>query len=168
MKGRKAKLPKVLFDYDFASIAKREPHARTRQRFFILSHLKAGVIITEISKLFRVSRSTIYDWLKRLEAEGLKGLREKKGRGAHLKLPLEQHEAFKQSVLELQHNRNGGRIRGEDVLHLMQEKFGVNCSIDTAYRTLARVNLVWISGRSMHPKANSESQEDFKKTSKIL
>ncbi|NGX52860.1 MAG: hypothetical protein KR126chlam5_01166 [Candidatus Anoxychlamydiales bacterium] len=91
-----------------------------------------------------------------------------KGRGPHFKLAIDQHEVFKQTVLELQHNRNGGRIRGEDILQLMQEKFGVDCSIDTVYRTLARVNLVWITGRSIHPKVNLEAQETFKKTSKKL
>ncbi|NGX34947.1 MAG: hypothetical protein K1060chlam1_01309 [Candidatus Anoxychlamydiales bacterium] len=48
----------------------------------------------------------------------------------------------------------------------MQEKFGVDCSIDTVYRTLARVNLAWITGRSIHPKVNLEAQETLKKTSK--
>ena len=166
MKGRKATLPKELFDYDFASMAKKEPHARTRQRFIILSHLKEGVTITEISKFFRVTRTAIHRWLRRLESEGIEGLREKKGRGSHLKLSSNQHVAFKKSVLELQHNRNGGRIRGEDVLRLMKEKFGVSCSLDTAYRMLARVELVWITGRSIHPKTDLESQEAFKKTLK--
>ena len=48
----------------------------------------------------------------------------------------------------------------------MKEKFDVDCSIDTVYRTLARVSLVWITGRSTHPKANIEAQQAFKKTSK--
>jgi transposase len=166
MKGPKPKLPKELFSNDFISIAKKEPHARTRQRFLILSHLKEGKSITEVSNNFRVSRNTIHRWLRQLSFKGINELREKEGRGPHFKLPIDQHEIFKQTVLELQHNRKGGRIRGEDVLKLMKEKFGVNCSIDTVYRTLSRVNLVWITGRSMHPKANLEDQEAFKKTSK--
>jgi len=92
----------------------------------------------------------------------------KKGRGAKQKLSLSQHEAFKKAVLELQHNREGGRIRGEDVLKLMEEKFNVKCSIDTVSRTLSRVSLVWISGRSKHPKSDPKAQEEFKKTSQKL
>jgi len=166
MKGRKAKLPEALFEHDFISIAKKEHHARTRQRFLILSHLKEGKSITEISNNFRISRDSIHKWLIRLASEGIDGLREKKGRGPNFKLPIDQHEIFKQTVLALQHNRNGGRIRGEDILKLMKEKFDVDCSIDTVYRTLARVSLVWITGRSTHPKANIEAQQAFKKTSK--
>lgn len=166
MKGLKPKLPKELFEHDFINLSKKEPHARTRLRFLILSHLKDERSITKVSNKLRVSRSAIHKWLRCLAAEGINGLREKKGRGSHFKLPVEQHEIFKQTVLELQNNRNGGRIRGKDVLKLMKEKFNVNCSIDTAYRTLSRVNLVWITGRSRHPKANIEKQESFKKTSK--
>lgn len=168
MKGRKATLPPVLFEYNFSHLAKKEPHARTRVRFLVLSHLQDGVTITEISKMFKCSRSTIHTWLRRLELEGITGLQEKKGRGSHPKLPLDQHEIFKQSVLELQNNRSGGRIRGMDVLHLMQEKFGITCDLSTVYRTLERVDLVWISGRSMHPKADPQDQEGFKKTSEIM
>jgi len=166
MKGLKPKLPKELFEHDFTSLSKKEPHARTRLRFLVLSHLKDERSITKVSNKLRVSRTAIHKWLRRLTTEGINGLREKKGRGPHFKFPVEQHEIFKQAVLELQHNRNGGRIRGEDVLKLMKKKFKVNCSIDTAYRTLSRVNLVWITGRSKHPKTNIEKQESFKKTLK--
>ena len=164
MRGRKAKLPKNLFDHDFIKLAKREPHARTRQRFLILSQIKDGMTISEAAKIYRISRYAIHEWLQSLEAEGVKGLKEKKGRGAKQKLPLDQHEAFRLAVIELQHNRNGGRIRGEDIHLLMRNKFNIDCSIDTVYRTLARVNLVWISGRSIHPKTDIEAQEAFKKT----
>ena len=121
MRGRKVKLANELFDYDFATLAKTEPHARTRLRFLILSHLKDGATVTELAKNFRVARSTIHQWLVRLELEGIEGLKEKKGRGAKKKLSPDQHEAFKMSVLELQHNREGERIRGEDVLRLMKK-----------------------------------------------
>jgi transposase len=166
VKGRKAKLPEALFEHDFKILAKKEPHARTRIRLLILAHIKEGKSITEVSNDFKISRVTVHFWLRRLNSEGINGLKEKEGRGANLKLSADKHKAFKQAVLALQHNRNGGRIRGEDVLKLMKEKFGVNCSIDTVYRTLSRVKLVWITGRSMHPKANLEAQEAFKKTSK--
>ena len=36
----------------------------------------------------------------------------------------------------------------------------------SVYNALHRVNLVWISGRSKHPKADVGAQESFKKTSK--
>lgn len=69
MKGRKAKLPLELFENDFTTLARREPHARTRQRFLGLSHLQDGATISEVAKICKTARSTIYSWLKRLKQE---------------------------------------------------------------------------------------------------
>jgi len=76
-------------------------------------------------------------------------------------LSTEHQEAFKQAILELQDNRKGGRVRGKDGM----KKYGFNPSLNTVYNTLKRVDLVWITGRSIHPKASIEPQEAFKKTS---
>ena len=89
----------------------------------------------------------------------------RKGRGAKYKLPLSEEEAFRKAVLELQDKKKGGRIKGTDVLRLMEEKFSIKCSLQSVYNTLRRVDLVWISGRSKHPKADFQAQEAFKKTS---
>jgi len=45
----------------------------------------------------------------------------------------------------------------------MRTKYGVDPSLRTVYDTLKRAELVWITGRSIHPKADLETQETFKK-----
>jgi transposase len=47
----------------------------------------------------------------------------------------------------------------------MKTKYGIDPSLATVYNTLKRADLVWITGRSIHPKADLEAQEAFKKTS---
>lgn len=106
-------------------------------------------------------------WVKRFKVEGFERLKDKPGRGMKPFLPPEHKAAFRQAVLELQASKAGGRIRGSDVLELMKTKYGVDPSLSTAYNTLKRVDLVWITGRSIHPKADLEAQEAFKKTSQI-
>jgi transposase len=165
MRGKKAELPKTIDAYDFGALAKQERNARVRLRLIGLAHLKDGNSVTATAKMCRVDRSTVYSWLDRFEQGGLEGLQEKEGRGRKSKLAKDQHQAFKKAVLELQNCRPGGRIRGLDVMKLMEEKFGIKCSLDTVYRALAKVNLVWISARSKHPKADPITQEAFKKTS---
>jgi transposase len=165
MRGKKAELPNTINAYDFGALAKQERNARVRLRLMGLAHLKDGHSITVTAKMCRVDRSTVYDWLDRFEQEGLEGLQEKEGRGRKAKLPKDQHQVFKEAVLELQNCRPGGRIRGLDVMKLMQEKLGIECSLDTVYRSLAKVDLVWISARSKHPKTDPVAQEAFKKTS---
>jgi transposase len=46
----------------------------------------------------------------------------------------------------------------------MKDKFGIEPSKSSSCDTLERVDLVWITGRSKHPKADLEAQESFKKT----
>jgi transposase len=50
----------------------------------------------------------------------------------------------------------------------MKNKFGIEPSKSTVYGTLKRVDLVWITGRSIHPEADVEAQEAFKKTLKKM
>ncbi|WP_316357085.1 helix-turn-helix domain-containing protein [Candidatus Neptunichlamydia sp. REUL1] len=80
-------------------------------------------------------------------------------------IPLENQAAFRQAVLELQEKKVGGRIKGKDILELMKTKYGVDPSLKPVYNTLKRADLVWISGRLIHPKADLEAQETLKKTS---
>lgn len=166
MRGKKAKLPQEFANYNFEKLAKNEPHARVRIRLLGLAHLKDGKTITATAHICKVERSTIYDWINRFKEGGIEALQEKEGRGAKPKLPQDQHIIFRDAVLELQNCRCGGRIKGMDVMKLMEEKLGIKCSLDTVYRALATVDLVWISARSKHPKTDLEAQDTFKKTSK--
>jgi transposase len=165
MRGRKAARLEGVQQYDFDKLAKTEGSARERRRFVAFAHIREGKTFTETAIAVRVKLRTLMNWVKQFKTEGLEGLRDKPGRGAKPFLPVENRAAFRQAVLELQEKRVGGRIRGSDVLELMKTKYGVEPSLRTVYDTLKRAKLVWITGRSIHPKADLEAQETFKKTS---
>ncbi|MCB1115803.1 MAG: winged helix-turn-helix domain-containing protein, partial [Chlamydiia bacterium] len=91
----------------------------------------------------------------RFREKGIEGLKEQGGRG---KKPL---------IAEKERDgRAGGSITGKDVLRLMEEKYGVKCSLKSAYNQLKKAFLVWISARSRHPKSDPKKQEEFKNNSK--
>lgn len=167
MRGRKAAQIEGIQQYDFDKLAKTEGNARERRRFLAFAHIREGKTFTETAIAIRVKLRTLMNWIKQFKNEGIEGLKDKAGRGAKPFLPEEHHLAFRQAVLELQKTRVGGRIRGNDVLELMRTKYGVDPSLRTVYDTLKRAELVWITGRSIHPKADLEAQETFKKTSEI-
>lgn len=166
MRGRKAAQIVGIEQYDFDKLAKAEGSPRERRRFLAFAHLREGKTLTETAASVRVDLRSLLRWIKRFRREGLEGLKDKVGRGAKPLIPAEHQEAFRQAVLELQEKRVGGRIRGKDVLELMQTKYGINPTLKTVSSSLKRANLVWITGRSIHPKADLEAQEAFKKTSK--
>lgn len=165
MRGRKAANIQDIQQYDFDKLAKTEGNPRERRRFMAFAHIQEGKTFTETAIAVRVKLRTLMNWVNRFKKEGLEGLKDKPGRGAKPFLPEEQRIAFRQAVLELQEKKEGGRIRGSDVLELMKTKYGVDPSLRTVYDTLKRAELVWITGRSIHPKADLEAQETFKKTS---
>lgn len=166
MRGRKAKQIEGIEEYNFDKLSKTEGSPRERRRYLAFAHIREGKNFTETAAAVRVKLRSLMKWIERFKLEGIEGLKDKPGRGAKPFLPPEHRVAFKHAVLELQEKRSGGRIRGKDVLTLMQEKYGVNPSLSTVYDTLKRADLVWITGRSIHPKADKEAQEAFKKTSK--
>ena len=167
MRGRKAKQIEEIDHYDFDKLSKTEGTARERRRHLAFAHIREGKSFTEAAKATRVELRSLMKWVTLFREHGIEGLKEKPGRGAKSFLPPEHEAAFRKAVLELQENRSGGRVRGSDVLDLMKKNYGVDPCLSTVYNTLKRLDLVWITGRSIHPKANIDEQEAFKKTSKI-
>ena len=165
MRGRKASQIKGIEQYDFDKLANTGGSPRERRRFLAFAHLREGKTLTAAAAAVRVKLRSLMRWVRKFKTEGLEGLKDKAGRGAKPLMPSEHQAAFRQAVLELQEKREGGRIRGRDILELMQTKYRIDPTLKTVYNTLKRADLVWITGRSIHPKADLEAQEAFKKTS---
>jgi len=155
-----------LVGVDFFLLAKTEKSARARIRFLALGHLQSGKTKNQVAHMFQISLTALRKWLLRFLSGGIDGLREKPGRGRKRKLPLEKEEEFRRQVEQLQENREGGRIRGQDVQVLLKKTFCIDHALPSVYHVLERCGLSWISARSKHPKSNLEMQEEFKKNSK--
>ena len=166
MRGRKAEIIEGIVQYDFDKLSKTQGNSRERKRYLAFAHISEGKSFTETAAAIRVELRTLMNWVKRFRIQGIEGLKDQPGRGAKSYLPENERAAFKQAVLELQQKRSGGRVRGSDVLALMKDKYNVEPTLSTVYNTLKRANLVWITGRSIHPKADVEAQENFKKNFK--
>jgi transposase len=151
---------------NFFQLAKREWEARMRNRLLALGHLEAGKTKTEVAEMFQITFPTLREWLVRFLTEGVEGLRDKTGKGRKRKLSPEREEEFRQQVEELQEEREGGRVRGQDVQVLLKEKFCIDHALPSVYHVLDRCGLSWISARSKHPKSDPAPQEEFKKNSK--
>lgn len=151
---------------DFFQLAKREPNPRVRIRLLALGHLQTGKTKTEVINMFQIVFPTLREWLLRFIKEGIEGLQDQQGKGRKRKLSIDHEEEFRRQIEELQKDREGGRIRGQDVQVLLREKFCVDHALPSVYHVLERCGLSWISARSKHPKSDPASQEEFKKNSK--
>lgn len=162
--ARYFKFPEELKDYDFVALYDKESNARLKIKYLALSYLKEGKPLMEVSNLIYVGYSTIATWVFKLQTNGLTGLQNKARSGRTKKLSKDNLPAFKKDVLELQEQRIGGRVIAKDIQKHLAEKYGCDCCLATVYNLLAEVNLVWITGRSSHPKRDEAAQSEFKKT----
>ena len=163
MRGRKAKIPKALYECDFLNLIKHEQSAEVRVRFLALQHIKDGKRIREAGRMVKKHEKSLKNWITKFEKEGIDGLRNKTGRGRKSKFPSEKLSNLKEEVLFLQENRVGGRVRVEDIKIVMRDKFNVVCSIAAVYRVLNSAGMTWISARSKHPKSNFFCTRRFQK-----
>ena len=165
MKNRRRKGIKLegIENHDFDNLSKTAGNARERKRYLAFAHLKDGRNFTETAEMVRVQRRTLMNWVKWFRTQGIKGLKDRHGGGITPYVPSNEYENFKNHVLELQQKRRGGRIRGEDIAQLIKEKYGALPSLSSVYATLKRAGIVWITGRSQHPKSKKSFQIAFKK-----
>ena len=88
----------------------------------------------------------------------------REGRGRKARIEATKKEEFNQFVIQLQKDRSGGRIIGEDIVNMIKEKYKESYSVSGVYKLLKRMDMSWVSGRSVHTKSDHEVQEAFKKT----
>ena len=127
-----------------------------------LDHLREGRSIDEVSSITRYDSKSIKSWLELFILFDYEGLRERAGRGRKPRLPSVEEEDFKIELDNLQESRKGGRIVAFDVQGLLANKFDCCYSIFGIYALLDRLNIVWISGRSKHPKQSQEAIDQYK------
>jgi transposase len=151
--------------HDFFNLAKHEQNPQTRIRLMALGQLQKGAKIKDVAASIGFERKTVGHWYKAFKENGFAGLKNNERSGRKPKLKHEEAQIFLKEVEKLQEERTGGRITGEDIQELAKEKFDAHYAKNSIYTVLKRLNFVWITVRSKHPKSNQETQNNFKKTS---
>ena len=148
---------------DFEKLYKEEKEGELKVRYLALHHLQSGESRASVARIVLRKWQTIDEWHRKFKEEGLNGLKRKAGQGRKSKLKKLEEERFKKRLNEIQSSKKGGRIIGKDIQNLLSNEFGANYHEDSVYNLLDRLGIVWITARSIHPSANPENQENFKK-----
>ena len=152
-----------LDSYDFKALAKKEGNKRIYQRLMMLAHLKEGMSKAQVSRLTFTAPDRVYAWLKRFHEQGIEGLRDKPRSGRPSLLDRSAYDALKQKIEHSQSSLSGGRLRGEDIIQLIKDEWGVNYTLSGIYRLMKAIGMSWVSTRSKHPKQDEQAQQQFKK-----
>jgi transposase len=95
-------IPEKLEKHDFIKLYKFAKHPREKNRFLALSHFKEGKTPREIAEILRVTRNTVYTWIRNFKTHGIHGIKEKPGRGKKPFIPDSESVAFRAAVNERQ------------------------------------------------------------------
>jgi transposase len=134
--------------YNFDLLERQELNGQRRMRYIALAHLKDARNFTEVADALRVTRHSVMRWLKWFDCGGV-DLAGTPHFWSTQRPPKTQEEAFRQAVEQLQHRRGDGRVRGEDIRQLLAEQFAVSYSLNGVYDLLKRLDMAWISARSI-------------------
>lgn len=157
------KIKHKLEDVNFLELYKKEKDPKVRIRLLGLEHKKEGLKFTRIANMLKKSRYAVMDWYNWFTEYGIEGLYDDQRSGRTPFLAKEDEPRFLKELEKLQDEKGGGQVIGRDIRKMLKEKFNVEYSRTGVYDLLKRLNIVWITGRSIHPKADKEAQEEFKK-----
>jgi len=158
-----SKLKYNLNDYNFLELYKNESNPRVRMRFLGMQHKQEGKSFVHIAEILKVTRQAVMEWYQWFSEYGIDGLYDDQRRGRTPFLARGDEDKFLKELDDLQSKNEGGRATAKDIQKMLEEKFSAKYEHDSVYRLLERLNVVWITGRSIHPKADKEAQEEFKK-----
>lgn len=148
---------------DFRDLARREKNAQKRIRFLALAHFSEGHNRSEITRILKVSRTSVNKWVNDFLEQGLVGLEHKTSPGRPPALNAAQSRQLSTFIEQQSLSETGGRLSGHDINEYLFKNFGIRYELSSIYRVLKRLGFSWITSRSKHPKQSIAAQEAFKK-----
>jgi transposase len=154
----------LIQEYDFKLEFKKERNPLIKIKLQALHHLQSGRMLKDVADIVLYDEKAVRSWIRAFVDFDYEGLIDKKGRGQKPRLPTDKEEDFKEELDKLYENKNGGRVKVDDIQAMLVDKFDCNYSASGVYTLLDRINIVWITGRSKHPKHSQDLIENFKET----
>ncbi len=157
-------MDKVFQEFRFLEYYKKHRSKKYISRCLACHYIQERMSYIKVSKIMKYSKQTIIEWVKMFNEGGIDLLlATRSGRGRKPRIGNENKEAFSKAVMKLQEERSGGRIIGKDIVDMIKKKYNKTYSISGVYKVLKRMDMSWVSSRSIHPKADLQQQEAFKK-----
>lgn len=138
-------------------------NASLKLRYLAVQKFHEGHSRASIAKTLNVSRRLVNEWIAKYLSGGFDALALKLATGQPSRLSEEQKSSLKSYILEHAAKEEGGRLMGKDIQKYIMDNYNVNYGVRNIYHLMKKLDLVWITSRSRHPKQNQAAQEEFKK-----
>lgn len=146
-----------------AALASTKEH-RKQLRLLALLKLQEGKKISAIAEFFGVHRTTVPEWIKRVNAEGLAGLDERSGRGRPARLTNDQRVALRDQLQSppSKYGLTGNLWTGKLLRDHIAAEFGVHYQLAAMYLLFKELGFTLQRPTKQHLGANPEQQAEFK------
>ena len=141
----------------------RGESGRVCQRALMIANMLEGMGYEEAAQRVGLSRAAAYEWHNRYEEDGLAGLRDRPRPGRAPRVDAATAARLKERIVAGADLERDGVVafRGVDAQRILNEEFGVACSLSSTYRLLHRLKLSWLAPRPRHPAADATAQAAF-------
>ena len=167
IKKNNAFLPDVSMN-ELKSLYKHEKKAKAKLWLLTAILRKEGKTLEEICFSLQKAKTTIHDWLKRLEDDGLTKIYDLKKLGKPAKLNIEQKNQLKKILNEkpIKQNIPFTIWTTQLVQYVIHKLFNVSYKIRNIEYLVKKLGFSFQKPRQRHKKASTKLQEKFKKNLK--
>lgn len=149
---------------EFDELIAKAKSASWRQRLRVIRWAMEGLTADEVAVQTKLCRRQVQNWVRRFNGEGLAGLENREGRGRPCALTVEQQAQLKTRLTAGPTAEDGVcTLRGEDVLRILKQEFGVLRKLSSVYYLLHSLGYSSLVPRPLHVQADPARQELFKK-----
>jgi transposase len=152
---------------DLRAAAAKARDAKAARRMLAIALVLEGKDRKTAAETCGMDRQTLRDWVHRYNAQGLAGLKNRKGRGRPSRLTAQQKAELAALVEKGPDAEEDGVVRWRcaDLKRLIEEMFAIKLHERTVGKQLKALGYVRLSVRPQHPKSDPQAQEAFKKIS---
>ena len=115
--------------------------------------------ITDVAKIYDISRTTLTEWIRRLGQENIDMLKAPKERKRRSRLNQDQVEIIKEWI------RINPNITIKELQIMVKDKLSMEISKSTVHRTMRLLSFSYQTPRPLHYKQDQAMVEEFKKKS---
>jgi transposase len=142
---------------------RQESNAKQRDRWRAVLLALEGMATAQIMAKLDRSKNFVQRWVYFYRDHGLERVRPKKQPGQPQRLAHDQEQAFLERVNDGEHI-----LRGQDIVRLLREQFGVVYSLNGAYELLHRLGYEPLRPRPVNPKKDPAREEAWKHSAPLL
>ncbi len=153
---------------ELRQLYKKENNAKAKLRLLAAIQRKEGKTLDDIAYFLQKPKTTIHDWLHRLENKSLKNIYDIKQPGKPARLAKNQEEELEKLLSDLPLKQNMPFVLWTTnlVQYIILKKFNVEFKVRQVRNIIRKINFTLQVPRQEHRKANKEAQEEFKKNLK--